>query len=433
MALTKENREIVKNFVWNTLMAECDRKFNTLQLRSLVKSNLDIDLSAQAIGSIMACDAPNKYHLVSRKNYYNHVFYMLTRVNTYMLKKERSQVYFINDETGSKTLIYDYNATAEDGTSRVGDYDTVVIDGFTRNAYTVARLILEIPEWVFSYPDLLSSIMRTSDYTGARVLPRTLLPREKEISEEVYRIMSARWGYSLCMAFRDVHKIMTDKEFDMNVLNILTKNQLRFIIDYKLIERFDGIKNALAVMSMIDKFALIQIKNYESVPYDDMVHTLKEMYRLNWLSNVNTNHSFKANEEIFDAYKNEAKNRMLAEKLQKLNFLNGLEVGNEYVIVVPQTIDDLVREGQQQNNCVGKYYNDSIIAGENYIYFIRKKSDVSKSYITCRFNNFSLSTVEYRHKNNDYREHRELIGAIDTIIKENLKKKGELKNVVLAV
>ena len=145
------------------------------------------------------------------------------------------------------------------------------------------------------------------------------------------------------------------------------------------------------------------------------------MYDFNWLSNVNTNHSFKANEETFEAYKNKEKNNILAKKLQKLNFLNGIEVGNDYVIVVPQTIEDLVREGHMQNNCVGHYYNNSIIAGENNIYFIRDKSNTRKSYITCRFNNRNRATVEYRHKNNEYRDHHTLIDAIDAIINENLK------------
>lgn len=426
MALTKENREVVKNFIWETLKAEHDRMFTTLQLRLLVHDGLNIDLSPQAIGSIfMTHDAPDKYYLIKKEDFSGRALYGFTKVNTYTLNKERSQVFFVNNETGSKTLIYDYNAPKEERFDfdkvGIGRYDTMVIDDLNPRARTVAGIILVTPEWVFSYPDLLHSIIGHSNYRGADRLPRTLLPREKEISEKIYEIMSDRWEYSLCLAYNDAHKIMTDENFDINIFNTLTKNQLKFIITYELIRRFDGLKNALAVVSMIDKFALIQIKNYEQVPYDSMVNTLKEMHDLNWLSNVNTNHSFKANEEVFDAYKHREKNRILAEKLQKLNFLNGLEVDNKYVIVVPQTIEDLVSEGHQQNNCVGHYYNNSIITGENNIYFIRNKSNINKSYITCRFNNRNRATVEYRHKNNDYREHRELINAIDAIINENLK------------
>lgn len=424
MALTKENRQVVKNFIWNTLMTEHDKMFNTFQLRLIVHNGLNIDLSPQAIGSIMTNDAPEKYYLIRRNDFSGHAIYGFTRVNTYTLKKERSQVFFVNSETDSKILVYDYNAPVEEeriDKLEIGRYDTVTFDNSNPSAYTVARILQVVPEWVFSYPDLLSSIIRGGDYHGARYLPRTLLPREKEISEKIYEIMSDRWAYSLCRAFHDTHKIMTDENFDINIFNTLTKNQFKLVMIYDLIEKFGGLKNALAVVSMIDRFALIQIKNYEQVPYDSMVETLKEMYNFNWLSNVNTNHSFKANKEVFEAYKQKEKNNILAKKLQKLNFLNGLEVGSDYVIVVPQTIEDLIKEGKQQNNCVGHYYNNSIITGENNIYFIRNKSNTRKSYITCRFNNRYHATVEYRHKNNDYIEHRELISAIDAIINENLK------------
>jgi hypothetical protein len=424
MALTKENRQAVKNFIWSTLMTEHDKMFNTTQLRFLVHNGLNIDLSPQAIGSIMTNDAPKKYYLMRKEDRDGRAIYGFARVNAYTLKKERSQVFFINNETGSKTLIYDYNAPVEEeGIDEfgIGRYDTVTFDDSNLTAYTVARIIRVTPEWVFSYPDLFSSIMEGSNYCGAESLPRTLLPREREVSEKIYEIMSNRWRYSLCSAFNDAHKLMTDKNFDINIFNTLTKNQLKFVINYELIRRFDGLKNALMVMSMINKFALIQIKNYEQVPYNSMVDELKEMYDFNWLSNVNTNHSFKANEEVFEAYKQKEKNNILAKKLQKLNFLNGLEVGNDYVIVVPQTIEDLVSEGHQQNNCVGHYYNNSIITGDNNIYFIRNKSNTRKSYITCRFNNRNRATVEYRHKNNEYRDHHKLISAIDAIINENLK------------
>ena len=423
MALTKENRQVVKDFIWNTLMDEHDKMFNTLQLRLLVHNGLSIDLSPQAIGSIMTEDAPKKYFLMRKENSNGHMIYGFTRVNAYTLKKERSQVFFINSETGSKTLVRDYNAPEEKWRADkigIGSYDTVAIDDCNLSAYSVVRVMEVTPEWVFSYPDLFSSIMRGGNYYGAESLPRTLLPREKEISEKIYEIMSNRWGYSLYMAFCHAHKLMTDKNFDINIFNSLTKNQLGFIVNYDLIEKFDGLKNALAALSIIDKFALIQIKNYEHVNYDYMVKVLNEMYDLNWLNNINTNHSFKTNEETFKAYKDRAKNRILAERLQKLNFLNGLEITDEYVIVVPQSIEDLVSEGHQQNNCVGHYYNNSIIRGENYIYFIRNKSNVRKSYITCRFNKSNRATVEYRHKNNGYIEHRELISKIDAIINENI-------------
>ena len=49
-----------------------------------------------------------------------------------------------------------------------------------------------------------------------------------------------------------------------------------------------------------------------------------------------------------------------------------------------------------QRNCVGYYYHDSIISGENLIYFIRLKTNPEKSLNTCRYNLYSKRTQENR-------------------------------------
>ena len=108
--------------------------------------------------------------------------------------------------------------------------------------------------------------------------------------------------------------------------------------------------------------------------------------------------------------------------MQKLNFINGLEF-DDYIVIVPQTIEDKADEGKQQNNCVGYYYDDSIIKGENLIYFLRKKNKPNKSYITCRYNIPAEKTTEHRRKNNiDVYNETELgiLKKIDKIIKEKL-------------
>jgi len=61
-------------------------------------------------------------------------------------------------------------------------------------------------------------------------------------------------------------------------------------------------------------------------------------------------------------------------------------INDDLIVVVPQNIKDLIDEGIQQHNCVGEYYNKSIADGEDFIFFIRKKSNPKESYITCRYN-----------------------------------------------
>lgn len=129
----------------------------------------------------------------------------------------------------------------------------------------------------------------------------------------------------------------------------------------------------------------------------------------------------KKNREILkNVLKNHRKD-LLEKKLKRLNCINGLEI-EDYIVVVPQTVEEKANEGKQQNNCVGSYYDDSIIKGENLIYFVRRKENPSKSYITCRYNTYSKDTVEYRYKNNlsIIRDDQEIINKITKIINERL-------------
>lgn len=54
----------------------------------------------------------------------------------------------------------------------------------------------------------------------------------------------------------------------------------------------------------------------------------------------------------------------------------------DYIVVIPQTNEELRIEGQKQNNCVGGY-GDAIRNKRRNVVFIRKKSNPNVPYITC--------------------------------------------------
>lgn len=148
---------------------------------------------------------------------------------------------------------------------------------------------------------------------------------------------------------------------------------------------------------------------------------------------IDTNRDLIYNVDTLKDYKDREKNELLAKRLQKLNFINNMTFGenNEYTVVVPQSQRDKTNEGKQQNNCVGYYYDDSILRGENLIYFLRKSDNTKKSYITCRYNLRSENTVEYRLKNNNCVSKGStdelIIKQISNIIKEHFTKEREEK------
>ena len=137
---------------------------------------------------------------------------------------------------------------------------------------------------------------------------------------------------------------------------------------------------------------------------------------------LNTNRTVFQNYKTYQVYNDESKKDRMGIELRRLNFMNGKYFDN-YIVVVPQKLDDLIDEGKQQNNCVGHYYNDSILRGENLILFIRHNNNPKKSYITCRYNIEKQDIVEYRYKNNQnvYGNDVLIIEKVAEMIKNNLK------------
>ena len=137
---------------------------------------------------------------------------------------------------------------------------------------------------------------------------------------------------------------------------------------------------------------------------------------------LDTNRTVFQNYENYHFYNMKEEKNMLSLKLKQLNFMNG-KCFDDYIVVVPQTYEDLVDESKQQNNCVGHYYNESILGGENLILFIRHSNSPKKSYITCRYNIKKQDIVEYRYKNNQnvYGNDVIIIEKVAEMIRNNLK------------
>ena len=153
-------------------------------------------------------------------------------------------------------------------------------------------------------------------------------------------------------------------------------------------------------------FKLLKITKYTicHLKADEALNDIENLYDLsNNLTDenkklLNINRTVSQNYRIIEQQKF-VNDEAFENTLRRLNFINGKCFDN-YIVVVPQNVMDLVNEGFQQNNCVGHYYNDSIKEGDNYIFFLRKKDKPEKSYITCRYSVDSKEVVEARYKNN---------------------------------
>lgn len=180
---------------------------------------------------------------------------------------------------------------------------------------------------------------------------------------------------------------------------------------------FSGLYNfSTFLRQILDEFVLNTITNNNEI-VDNLV---------NLLSRVDDNRDLIYNYFLIKDYVENKQSEKI--KKQQISLYNILEdvVIDDYIVKVPLTIQDLQNEGSQQNNCVGSYYNNDIIEGTNKIYFIRKKENPTKSFITCRIQKFyeenEWITVESRLKNNNNikNEHSSIIKQIDKIINNKI-------------
>ena len=119
---------------------------------------------------------------------------------------------------------------------------------------------------------------------------------------------------------------------------------------------------------------------------------------------INNQSSFalaaKAVDKNYKLLKDKEQQELIQKNQKRIKELENL-LYEDYCFIVPTTPKELIDEGEQQHNCVGSYYNNSMSNGIGFIYFIRKKNEPEKSYITCRFDVYTKETVEARYKFND--------------------------------
>lgn len=131
-----------------------------------------------------------------------------------------------------------------------------------------------------------------------------------------------------------------------------------------------------------------------------------------------TNRSLSQNMEYFKMWNNRAQNERIAEWQKNFSSIDGMTfdfAGTTVKVIVPVDVAQLIDEGQQQNNCVGHYYNSGIANHRQVICFVRKAETPNHSFVTCRYDVSKKTFVEMRFKNN-----YDLTFAQKNIIRKNL-------------
>lgn len=121
------------------------------------------------------------------------------------------------------------------------------------------------------------------------------------------------------------------------------------------------------------------------------------------------------------------KNRILKKMLPELKKLYE-EEDDKFKLILPTCKGDLVKEGQQQHNCVGGSYFDSMISGKCVIAFLRKKEDLNKSFCTVEFSSSGLVMQNRTYCNAQAPDEAiEFINKVSERVIKELKKREDEK------
>ena len=329
-------------------------------------------------------------------------------------KKIKNMLYFENEE--NILFYYDFSTRKTNIPAINTDYLTFA-DSTTRIVYKYAtRYIIEpaysIKEWIFSYPELWEKT-----FTGDTLCIQFDCPVGyiNFLKSNNLRINKTSYDLFKLYSFFPNNKLILAKNW-MPVINVLNEAKKQYLFTHPIL------------FSLIQKIVMTSAKNFElfSHPTDSISQIIYYCMTLkaeeNNFSILNSNRGLTYNEKsLAETYENRA-DEVLATNLQKINDINHYQIA-DYEIIVPQSIEDLNSESKQQNNCVNYYYNNSIRAGENYIYFLRKKTNPNESYMTCRFNVINKATIEFFYKNNrrvESKKEIEILKQIDEKIRQIL-------------
>lgn len=169
------------------------------------------------------------------------------------------------------------------------------------------------------------------------------------------------------------------------------------------------------------KILKVSMKSFSWSTVTDLERFLQICDRCdNWADIVNTDRDFAFNKVLIEQYLNRHKDELIRIFEEKGKAITELTYGG-LGVVIPLSIADMIDEGNQQHNCVGRFYPDRVQAGDSFIYFIRSLDDMTKSYITCEFQPaWKRTTQALASCNNNFHDTNatQLIKMVDDILKE---------------
>jgi hypothetical protein len=381
--LTSEQRETLRQALTEELLNTQWERFTLSEITDEMKNLVDFDFNKQNVSYLFGECGYYAPMVLSHEQNNQTVFVVKLHESPVAYKVKKAQyVYDGNKNTFKK----ERNILTFDGCKDlVFDFNTKQFNIDIKQVYNLPTELNHFDnfcayEWLFNYTNNLDTIraIMFMDKRYYETMPKGFynVIKDTPLTKELLQ------DYVDKLTYGKYYKFV--REFDSELINNYfeqggTMETLFKIIKNSLLNgNFDIAYNTNKLLKLIQ---YVGCDLEQKITLDD---------------NRDLEHNIQTLRDIADR----ERNIILAKKLQKLNFINGVEYKN-LVVVAPQSQEDKQAEGRMQNNCVGYYYDESILEGRNLIYFIRKKDNPNKSYVTCRYNKEFKRTVEYRAFNNN--------------------------------
>lgn len=389
-----------------TIMWTEQKKYTYAEIKALL--DLEADYSSSKLGkAIRKIAEENNFVVEMAQKKSSRYLIVKKKAEVVSFKKDKTIVSFLDDENNI-IFSFDYNKEEAENTPTEYIKDRFVLEGGL--GIQLAILLREylylqhIPEFVWSYFDLID-VYKAYKLRGISIVKGYVnFLRENNLLIDD----------TTAEAFR-----LKDKGFPPEAIIKIIKAEESHYSSLICLWQCEEILNWTEYQRLM-KIALITVKNGYAIT-QHILAPLINLCNIYGYQYLDTNRDVNFNIKNYKNIAEEKRNEVLEERLSKLNFLNGKIIG-DYVITVPKNRIDLIDEGKQQNNCVGSYYNNSILEGRDLIYFLRKASAPNKSVVTCRYSIATKKTVEHRIKNNKLTSEKqnEIIEIVDEAINKIL-------------
>lgn len=254
--------------------------------------------------------------------------------------------------------------------SGVYDYETFN-RCFKKNKNSM-KDICQMPDWLWK--KLVKENVSLKTWNFIRIWYRQSLKDETSLAEEDINAlisMSQNGSEKTLTSFKYIIRNATD-ENGKKLFTITKLNRYLDRIDmYQAIDRYTGIEILRDYINMCKDLEIVPVTDSNSLKreHDVTARVHRDFARRKW-EEKNAEKQAKQEEKFKEIYP----------QLEKFTYEN-----DELQVVVPHSPKDMFDEARMNHNCLSSYV-DNFAKGISKIFFIRRKEQPDKSYITVELN-----------------------------------------------